>query len=493
MTMIAKEGTNGASRAAGFGRQAPFALSVPDELAQREAPLSHSLALRASLRTNGPLATRHRISNRHIPLLESSQPSQTKDTCKFLIATETPIRGFRVPADVAGRGVCASHSLALRTALRTNGPPATRHCISPCLRASVADLPASSPQQPESNRQRCRLETAVSHCKQTGGASSNRPSITPFDGPICPASLPPSHLVMPPASGLQRPDSHYNAGVPIKLIAMDLDGTLLDSASQLPRENADAIEEAAAQGLEIVIVTGRRFDSARAAAAGLACDAHFISSNGALIKSKDGTTHQRHLLPAAAARKVLEATPEFRFCTGVIFDRPHARQLIFEHVDWDTPFVGAYLRRHRDQVAEIAPLADCLDGEDPVEILFLAKCDEIRRVMGVLEALPSAHEFALALTEYESRNFSMLDVLRPGVTKGVALAEWARHRGIAPQDVMAIGDNWNDREMLAFAGLPVVMANSIAELKTLGYATTLSNDDAGVAAAIRKYALGTKP
>jgi hydroxymethylpyrimidine pyrophosphatase-like HAD family hydrolase len=87
----------------------------------------------------------------------------------------------------------------------------------------------------------------------------------------------------------------------------------------------------------------------------------------------------------------------------------------------------------------------------------------------------------------------MLDVLRPGVTKGVALAEWARHRGIAPQDVMAIGDNWNDREMLAYAGLPVVMGNSIAELKTLGYATTLSNDDAGVAAAIRKYALGTKP
>lgn len=424
MTMIARKGTNSAGRAARFGRQALFALHVPDEFAQRETPLSPSLAL--------------------------------------------------------------------RTAFRTNGPSATRHCISPCLRASVADSPAGL-QHPESNRHRCRLETAVSYCKQTSATSSNRPSIAPLGRANLPASLPPSRLLQRPASGLSHPDSHYNAGVPIKLIAMDLDGTLLDSASQLPRENAVAIEEAAAQGLEIVIVTGRRFDSARAAAAGLACDAHFISSNGALIKSKDGVTHQRHLLPAAAARKVLEATPEFRFCTGVIFDRPHARQLIFERVDWDSPFVGSYLRRHRDQVAEIAPLVDCLDGEDPVEILFLAKCDEIRRIMGVLEALPSAHEFALALTEYESRNFSMLDVLRPGVTKGVALAEWARHRGIAPQDVMAIGDNWNDREMLAYAGLPVVMGNSIAELKTLGYATTLSNDDAGVAAAIRKYALGTKP
>jgi len=273
------------------------------------------------------------------------------------------------------------------------------------------------------------------------------------------------------------------------MIAMDLDGTLLDSASQLLAANVLAVEEAAARGIEIVIVTGRRFDSARAQIEALRCDAHLIVSNGALIKSRDGQTHQRHLLPAAAARKVLDATREFRRCAGVIFDRPRKRQLVFERVDWEGPFVGPYLRRHGDAVAEVVPLTDCLDGEDPVEVLFLAECGTIRQVMELLEAHPDAREFALALTEYEARNMSMLDVLKPGVTKGAALAEWARHRGVAREGVMAIGDNWNDREMLAYAGLPVVMENSIAQLKNLGYAPTLSNDRAGVAAAIRKYVL----
>ncbi len=76
------------------------------------------------------------------------------------------------------------------------------------------------------------------------------------------------------------------------------------------------------------------------------------------------------------------------------------------------------------------------------------------------------------------------------MTKGVALKEWARRRGIAREEVMAIGDNWNDREMLEFAGLPVVMANCVDELKSLGWAMTLSNDENGLAEAINTYALG---
>ena len=271
---------------------------------------------------------------------------------------------------------------------------------------------------------------------------------------------------------------------------MDLDGTLLDGQSKLTEKNASVIEEAARRGIEIVIVTGRRFDSAKTIAAQLQCDVHLIVSNGALIKSQSGETHHRQLLPAKTAHKVLEATPEFRSCTGVIFDRPHANQVIFERVDWDGPFVGAYLRRHKEHVGEVAPLTACLNGEDPVEVLFLAECEKIRRAMGALEALQATEEYTLALTEYAHRNLSMLDVLRKGVTKGAALEEWTRRRGFQRDDVMAIGDNWNDREMLNFAGLPVIMGNAVPELKSRGWAVTLSNDEGGVADAIRRHALG---
>jgi Cof subfamily protein (haloacid dehalogenase superfamily) len=275
----------------------------------------------------------------------------------------------------------------------------------------------------------------------------------------------------------------------IRLIAMDIDGTLLDSRGQVPEENARTVGEAASRGIEIVLVTGRRFDFARPIADALPCDLHLIVNNGALIKSKDGETHQRLLLPSATARRVLEAMPEFRDIAAVVFDRPRERQVIMERVDWDDPQRGGYFRRNRAFIAEVEPLVDCLNGEDPIQVMYTGPCEPMRQIMRRLEALPMAGEFTLALTEYSARDFSLLDVLRLGVTKGVALGEWARRCGMPREEVMAIGDNWNDREMLEFAGRPVVMGNSVPELKSLGWAITGSNDENGLAQAIRAYAL----
>ena len=93
------------------------------------------------------------------------------------------------------------------------------------------------------------------------------------------------------------------------------------------------------------------------------------------------------------------------------------------------------------------------------------------------------------MTFYDHRDFGMVDVIRLNCSKGSVLAEWTALRGFGREEVMAIGDNFNDREMLEFAGLPIVMANSVPELKTFGWRQTLSNDEGGVAAAIRQYAL----
>jgi Cof subfamily protein (haloacid dehalogenase superfamily) len=295
------------------------------------------------------------------------------------------------------------------------------------------------------------------------------------------------------AASLARGASRYNHPVAIRLIAMDIDGTLLDSHGNVSEENVRTVAEAQALGIEIVLVTGRRFDFARPIAERLPCDLHLIVNNGALIKSKTGQTHMRHLLPSDTARRVLKATGEFRSSAAVIFDRPFAKQVIMEHIDWGDPTRGGYFRRNREYMAEVAPLENCLDGEDPIQVLYTGPCQPIRAAMKTLETMADAGEYTMALTEYERRNFSILDVLRRGVCKGVALAEWTRRRGFAREEVMAIGDNWNDREMLEFAGRPVVMGNSIAELKSLGYPVTLSNDESGVAEAIRTFAMDGAP
>lgn len=278
---------------------------------------------------------------------------------------------------------------------------------------------------------------------------------------------------------------------------MDLDGTLLNSESRVPEENAQAIKEAAERGIEILVVTGRRYHSARLIVEALPCELHLIVNNGSLIKSKEGETHQRFLLPAAIARRVLEATPEFRSSASVVFDRPRENQVILEHVNWDDPFRGGYFRRSREFVAEVSPLTACLNGrgatgipaEDPIQVMFVGPCQTILDARTKLEQLDFADQYTLAFTEYLTRDLSVLDVLRSGVSKGTALAEWARRRGIRREEVMAIGDNWNDRDMLEFAGLPIVMGNSVDILKSQGWTITLSNDENGLAKAIRTYAL----
>lgn len=274
----------------------------------------------------------------------------------------------------------------------------------------------------------------------------------------------------------------------VRLIALDIDGTLLDSASEVPAANRQAIEAAVEKGIEIALVTGRRFDFALPIALQIPCALTMIVNNGALVKSKNGVTHLKHLLPHQTARAVLEFTSEHRTGAAVVFDRPRANQVIYEKIDWEDPRRKAYYARNRDFIAQVCPLEDCLT-EDPIQVMYSGSVAEMQSASATLRKATKSFEFSLAMTLYDHRDFAMVDVIRLQCSKGATLAEWAAVRGFTRDEVMAIGDNFNDREMLEFAGLPVVMANSVPELKSLGWRQTLSNDEGGVAAAIREYAL----
>src|ERR1700694_4338944 len=108
----------------------------------------------------------------------------------------------------------------------------------------------------------------------------------------------------------------------VRLIALDIDGTLLDSRWQLPEANRAAIAEAARRGIEVALVTGRRYDFAMPVARQLGSPLTIIVNNGALIRSKEGRTHLRHLLRRTTSKRVLETTRPWRDGTAVVFDRP---------------------------------------------------------------------------------------------------------------------------------------------------------------------------
>jgi Cof subfamily protein (haloacid dehalogenase superfamily) len=274
----------------------------------------------------------------------------------------------------------------------------------------------------------------------------------------------------------------------VRLIALDIDGTLLDSRWQIPEVNRGAIAEATRRGIEVALVTGRRYDFAMPVARQLDCPLTMIVNNGALVRTNDGVTHVRHLLPREIASQVLRATGPWRDAAAVVFDRPRENQLILERLNPDDSLRAAYYNRNKEFISFAAPLESCLT-EDPIQVMFSGAVAAMREVEAAVRNAPFAEQVAIAVTVYEARDFSMIDVLNPVCTKGAALAEWAGIRGYARGEILAIGDNHNDLEMLSFAGIPVVMSNSVPELKTFGWHETRSNDEGGVAEAIERFAL----
>jgi len=213
-----------------------------------------------------------------------------------------------------------------------------------------------------------------------------------------------------------------------------------------------------------------------------------IVNNGALIRSKEGRTHLRHLLPQSIARQVLELTRPWREGAAVIFDRPLQNQLMLEVLDPDDSMRYAYYSRNKEFIGIAKPLETCLT-EDPIQVMLSGRVAPMREAESALRGAPFVEDFALAVTSYESKDFAMIDVINPVCSKGSSLAEWAALRGFAREEVMAIGDNHNDLEMLSFAGIPVVMGNGVPALKAYGWHETGTNDENGVALAIEQFAL----
>jgi hydroxymethylpyrimidine pyrophosphatase-like HAD family hydrolase len=159
---------------------------------------------------------------------------------------------------------------------------------------------------------------------------------------------------------------------------------------------------------------------------------------------------------------------------------------MFETMDWDHPGRKAYWARNKSLIAKAVPLEEALT-EDPIQVMFNGGVQAMRVLAEALRQ--RAEGFAVSLTEYEHRDFSLIDITSPLATKGRALAWRAEKLGLERAEVMAVGDNYNDLEMLEFAGLPVVMANSVDGLLERGWAVTGHQDAAGLAAAIRRFAL----
>jgi len=267
----------------------------------------------------------------------------------------------------------------------------------------------------------------------------------------------------------------------LRLIAIDIDGTLLNPEFKISETDLATLRAAHAEGIEVILVTGRRHAFALPIAQLLGFDLWLISSNGAVTRSLSGDTFHRDILPAATCEKLVVAMQEFRGQTVLTFDGGGAGTIVIERLDELEASIQRWLEKNMEYIQFVVPIEKSLTT-DPVQAMFCGPVEDMLRAQEALAAcgLP----ITVLRTEYPGRDLSIVDVLNAECSKGHALARWANYRGITSGQVMAIGDNYNDIEMLAFAGHPFIMGNASEELRGRGWRLTRSNAESGVSAAV---------
>ena len=271
----------------------------------------------------------------------------------------------------------------------------------------------------------------------------------------------------------------------IRLIAIDIDGTLLDSTAQVSQANLDALRRAHEGGVEVVLVTGRRHRFALPVAESLGFDLWIISSNGAVTRSTRGESFHRDLMPQTTTTKICHHMRQFRNYMVITFDREGMGAILCENHDHLYGVIQRWMEKNAPYIEYVAPIEKALT-EDPIQTMFCGPIGLMDKVQKQLAESDFANEITVLQTKYDHRDLTIVDILHAGCSKGHALERWAAHRGINRSEVMAIGDNYNDIEMLTFAGHPVIMGNASDDLKRDGWTITLRNDESGVAAAIEQ-------
>jgi Cof subfamily protein (haloacid dehalogenase superfamily) len=274
-----------------------------------------------------------------------------------------------------------------------------------------------------------------------------------------------------------------NSSSSIRLLATDIDGTLLNPQFQVSEGDLMALRRAHAAGIEIVLVTGRRHAFALPIAQQLGFDLWLISSNGAVTRSLAGETFHRDMMPAVTCGKLCGAMQEFRGHTVLTFDKETKGAIVLERLDELGVSIRRWLERNMEYIEFVVPIENAL-VIDPVQAMFCGTMARMREALRALDGAGMDGAVTVLRTEYPERDLSMIDVLNAGCSKGHALERWTLHRGYRREQVMAIGDNHNDVEMLEFAGHPVIMGNACEELRGRGWTVTRGNDDCGIAAAV---------
>lgn len=262
------------------------------------------------------------------------------------------------------------------------------------------------------------------------------------------------------------------------LVAVDLDDTLLSNALEISPRNVRALNRAREKGVVVTLATGRMFCSAAPIARRLGIDAPIITYQGALVKHPfTGAEFLHRPLPNEVARAVMERLLDYDYHLNIYLDD----QLYVESL---TEAGRRYAALSRVEARPVGELLSFLGERDPTKVLAIASESEIESLLRDMVAIFSGDQVYITRSKPQFLEFS-----HSLATKGQALKQLAEHYGISRESVMAIGDGYNDLDMVEYAGLGVMVANARDEVRSGADYVTASNEADGVAEAIERFIL----
>lgn len=274
----------------------------------------------------------------------------------------------------------------------------------------------------------------------------------------------------------------------IKMIGLDLDGTLLTDRKELTPHTVNVLNRAIAQGVTVLVATGRPWLGVPEELREFPGMRYALTSNGAKIQdTRTGEIIEEHLLSQENAKKALEICGRYDTLQEVYFDgQGYAPREKMDHIEryHKNPNMWEYMRRTRIAVDDIRTLLERENRPvDKVQALF-ADMEERQTAWRELEE-------AGGMELVGSLKYN-IEINAAGVNKGTGLVRLGKYLGIRREEIMAFGDGDNDIEMLREAGFGVAMANGVQEVKDAADYVTLSNEEEGVAAAIEKFVLNVR-
>lgn len=272
----------------------------------------------------------------------------------------------------------------------------------------------------------------------------------------------------------------------IKLIAIDLDGTLLDSQKRLSYRNETVLKECIKKGIWVVPCTGRIWDGVPDFLRDFPGIRYAITTNGAMIEDVvQRTILDAHKMSCELALDILKLARQFHTMYDVyVGGRAFGEERFMEHMEeyGISPLIQKMVRSTRAAVPDVREQIRKLG--QPVEKINYFFGDMAERTRA-REALNARGDVIV------SSSFSNnLEINAPGATKGEGILRLAAHLGLRPEETMGIGDGGNDVTMIEMAGIGVAMGNAEESLKEIADHVTLTNDEDGVAVAIERLVWG---